>query len=1080
MTTSSAYDSTVNSFYLAFYGRPADPAGLQFWSQQLQNAGGNLAAITAAFANSSEAQANFGTLGAAERITGIYEQLFDREPDAEGLAYWVDVVAKGHASLADVSIAILNAAMNQDRTLSDLRLQAADSFTAQVAASGSAYDGAAAVEAGRVLLRAVTVAATADNLSVLVKSAVEFADVATRTPAVIDAIGGGASLLDLFDTAHGKADPMALAQALADTAKAAASNPATLAELARDGGLAQMLKTMPAGVSVHDVVTALAHGGMAAAVEVMNPPVQAPSTPAPTVPTVPTTPTTPTTPDPVVTQTKLTAVTYGPNDGNLAIGEAVTLKLAFDANVQAGAGTTIALNNGGTATYTSGSGSGTLVFTYVPKAGESIADLGMASAKALSGSITDSAGKAISLPGLDGANPAGLLAVDGLQTVVSVDTANHDGPLISRNKGGELYIVDAGGTQHLLFDDSDNPSPGKIVFAGGLTSVTGTLLLKAPSGAEGVDGAHTVLTLGSDANDQLSGQFVWGWEGNDVITGTSGIDVLNGGAGADTFIGGAGGDLIDLGSDNDADLVVLRPGGSGTPFVNGGSTRDIVKISGIGDGERLDLGSNFAATGQLRFQFQTGGAVGDLATVHGSDEGGVFVKGSASTDDDVMLQWIDGGGVHSVILHDIGVLNLFLTVQVGGSTIVVSSRPTLDSISYGTNDGQLAVGEAVTLKLAFSEPVYADANTTLALNSGGTATYTSGNGSDTLVFTYVPRSGESTADLAIADQGALSGSIKDGHGIELPAEDLAGQNPAGVLAVDPFTVSVSFYDQHGVSVTNNKDGDIYVVGANGVQTRIFDGAENGPNKVVINQVDAGVGPLSGTILVKMDSGATAIDPKGTVVTLGTAADEQLAGQHVWAGDGNDVVNGTSGDDTLFGNAGDDTINGGAGFDVIYGGAGHDTINAGAGDDFVVGNGDGDWIDLGSDNESDLVEEAPAQASATPFVDGGSTVNIDKITGIGASDVIDTAHMFVALQMRTSYLTGDAEDDFAIVRGSDAGGVFVAGQASTDNDYMLQWVNGTVRSVILHDYGVQAPVLTIDTYLGEVTFGALVAPVPPAA
>jgi len=36
---SAVYNSTVQGFYLSYYGRPADPAGLTFWTGQLAAAG---------------------------------------------------------------------------------------------------------------------------------------------------------------------------------------------------------------------------------------------------------------------------------------------------------------------------------------------------------------------------------------------------------------------------------------------------------------------------------------------------------------------------------------------------------------------------------------------------------------------------------------------------------------------------------------------------------------------------------------------------------------------------------------------------------------------------------------------------------------------------------------------------------------------------------------------------------------------------------------------------------------------------------------------------------------------------------
>jgi len=48
--------------------------------------------------------------------------------------------------------------------------------------------------------------------------------------------------------------------------------------------------------------------------------------------------------------------------------------------------------------------------------------------------------------------------------------------------------------------------------------------------------------------------------------------------------------------------------------------------------------------------------------------------------------------------------------------------PTVSSISYGTNDGNLALGETVTLNVTLSEAVTVTGTPTLALANGGTAT----------------------------------------------------------------------------------------------------------------------------------------------------------------------------------------------------------------------------------------------------------------------------------------------------------------------------------------------------------------------
>lgn len=274
---SSSYDSTVNAFYLAYYGRPADPAGLQYWSQQLDQAGGDFSAIVTAFSTSAEATARFGADDATQRITAIYDELFDRAPDAAGLAYWLNALDKGGVTMADVAIQIAGGATSTDADLAALRTQAAASFTAAVQAGGVHYDGLAAIEAAQVLIKAVTLVATPADIATIVSETAKLVDTAYTNPAVLTALATGTTLTALFDTVRGSADPVGLVRTLADVGVVAAGNADTLDSLLRGGGMQKVLTVMPASATLTDVVNALATGGMPAAVEVVYPTATAPA-----------------------------------------------------------------------------------------------------------------------------------------------------------------------------------------------------------------------------------------------------------------------------------------------------------------------------------------------------------------------------------------------------------------------------------------------------------------------------------------------------------------------------------------------------------------------------------------------------------------------------------------------------------------------------------------------------------------------------------------------------------------------------------------------------------------------------------
>ena len=134
----------------------------------------------------------------------------------------------------------------------------------------------------------------------------------------------------------------------------------------------------------------------------------------------------------------ISAISETPANGDLNAGKTVvytlTMSEAVTVNTTGGA-PKLALNDGGVATYTSGSGSNALTFTYTVQAGQNTPDL-MVSAVNLNGAtIVDGAGNAanISLTGLPQGSP-------------QIDTAAPQAPVILSNAAAANGSVDVVGT----------------------------------------------------------------------------------------------------------------------------------------------------------------------------------------------------------------------------------------------------------------------------------------------------------------------------------------------------------------------------------------------------------------------------------------------------------------------------------------------------------------------------------------------------------------------------------------------------------------------------------------------------------
>ena len=86
-----AYRAQTIRLYRAYFDRPPDGAGWEYWSREFAS-GSSLADISYSFAASSEFNRT-ATLSDEEFVTFVYAEVLDREPDAEGFAYWLAQLA---------------------------------------------------------------------------------------------------------------------------------------------------------------------------------------------------------------------------------------------------------------------------------------------------------------------------------------------------------------------------------------------------------------------------------------------------------------------------------------------------------------------------------------------------------------------------------------------------------------------------------------------------------------------------------------------------------------------------------------------------------------------------------------------------------------------------------------------------------------------------------------------------------------------------------------------------------------------------------------------------------------------------
>jgi len=196
MTASASYSTTVQELYVAYFGRPADPTGLQNFSAALAAAnapttlaglsseyGSNpgVTALVNTFGNSAESGRLYGTAineipGQAQQfVTAVFESLFDRAPLQAGLQFWSNALLTGSMTPGEAAMEIALGAATADASSFNNKIAAATAFTTDLIADNGTpiYSGPVAAAAGRSFLAGINGTTTATAIQTIATTAVD-------------------------------------------------------------------------------------------------------------------------------------------------------------------------------------------------------------------------------------------------------------------------------------------------------------------------------------------------------------------------------------------------------------------------------------------------------------------------------------------------------------------------------------------------------------------------------------------------------------------------------------------------------------------------------------------------------------------------------------------------------------------------------------------------------------------------------------------------------------------------------------------------------------------------------------------
>ena len=934
----------VQALYIAYFGRPADPAGLAFWTKaDFGSADVAMDLLADEFAKTPEYVATTKDKDVSKIITDFYQNLFNRNPEPEGLAFWVEQIKNGNTNTQDVGLFISQAALNAkdvpgvvntDKVAITSKVKAANQFTAAAALDPNAvYEGDTAINTGVEFLDPVTNPQTIPS--------------ATDTVTVVGGIGGGgggtatntesySSSLTLSAFADLANNLGAQRWETAPTASGGTTNSNSIlgtAFNAPNGGLLRENVQFVFNQTNQSVT------GAASSVQALDNLVDGTTTDADSLTITGATATLAN-----LLSTNIENINF---TGIAVTGAATTL---LDNGVAAGITATGAKNivAAGTTTQNivleaSGTGATSINVSGLTGTGSTTVNGGSGAGVAatfLGSALVDSyTGTAANETMTGGGSADQFITAGGTDVIADFGVGGVD--KVDVTVGGSLTATVTADYTAAAAGDIDNQLANTLA----VFNVSNDIDFNAAN-ATGTTNGITISAAGNAAASSLTGT-----NKADRIFGGNAGDSLNGGVGNDQLSGGSGGDTLAGAAGNDA----MTGGDGADQFASSGGGADTISDFGVGGVDKVDLAGEGSVTASVTADYTAANA-GDI------DNNGTAI-----------------GKMVFNVANDINFSALNATDTIRGITINMLAGTAANTIG-GTDQADAITGNAGANAMtggAGNDQFFTAGGSDAILDFGGadkvdvtvggqlTATVTTdytaaaaGDIDNQLANTLAVFNVNNDIDFVAANVTGSTNGITISAGTNAAGSILSGTNKAdrifGGNGGDALTGGGGD-DQlsgggGGDTITGGAGAD-NMIGGDGVDQFIADGGADTISDFGaggVDKVDLTAGTVTATVVNSYTSNnAEDIDNQGAKTAMvfnvrngvnfsAAAATNTTAGITISAA-------GNAAGSALTGTDQDDVITGGSGVDLITGGAGADAMTGGLGADQFIANGGADTI-----------------------------------------------------------------------------------------------------------------------------------------